>query len=125
MQPRFTQRLKERIEQGLIEEVEALHAQGTSWETLDFYELEYRFVGQYLQGKIAKNDMFQKLNSAIRQFAKKQDTWLRRLERNGLIFIGLTESKIPLFKPWRKSPRLSFYESELPLRRLALEMNNA
>lgn len=83
LRDRITKRLKERIEQGLIEEVERLHAQGTSWGTLDFYGLEYRFVGQYLQGKITKNDMFQKLNSAIHQFAKKQDTWLRRLERNG------------------------------------------
>lgn len=83
LRERITLRLKERLEQGLIEEVEQLHAQGTSWETLDFYGLEYRFVGQYLQGKITKNDMFQKLNSAIHQFAKKQDTWLRRLERSG------------------------------------------
>ena len=80
---RITQRLKERMEQGLIAEVERLHAQGVSWETLYFYGLEYRFIGQYLQGQLSKNDCFQKLNSAIHQFSKKQDTWLRRLERNG------------------------------------------
>jgi tRNA dimethylallyltransferase len=80
---RITQRLKERLEQGLIEEVEQLHQQGVSWETLNFYGLEYRFVAQYLQGHLTKNDMFQKLNAAIHQFSKKQDTWLRRLERQG------------------------------------------
>ncbi|UUO24325.1 tRNA (adenosine(37)-N6)-dimethylallyltransferase MiaA [Colwellia sp. M166] len=79
---RITQRLQERMTQGLIEEVAQLHAQGVSWETLYFYGLEYRFIAQYLQGKLSKNDCFQKLNSAIHQFSKKQDTWLRRLERN-------------------------------------------
>lgn len=80
---RITQRLKERMEQGLIEEVEQLNKQGVSWETLNFYGLEYRFVAQYLQGNINKNDMFQKLNAAIHQFSKKQDTWLRRLAKQG------------------------------------------
>lgn len=80
---RITLRLKERLEQGLIEEVEQLHQKGVSWETLNFYGLEYRFVAQYLQGQLSKNDMFQKLNSAIHLFAKKQGTWMRRLEKNG------------------------------------------
>jgi len=80
---RITLRLKERLEQGLIEEVEQLNQQGVSWETLNFYGLEYRFVAQYLQGQLSKNDMFQKLNSAIHLFSKKQGTWLRRLEKNG------------------------------------------
>jgi len=80
---RITLRLKERLEQGLIDEVEQLNKQGVSWETLNFYGLEYRFVAQYLQGQLTKNDMFQKLNSAIHLFSKKQSTWLRRLEKNG------------------------------------------
>ena len=80
---RITERLKVRMEQGLIEGVAQLHAQGVSWETLYFYGLEYRFIAQHLQGQLSKNDCFQKLNSAIHQFSKKQDTWLRRLERNG------------------------------------------
>ncbi len=80
---RITKRLKERMNQGLIEEVAELHRQGVSWETLHFYGLEYRFIAQHLQRKLSQNDCFQKLNSAIHQFSKKQDTWLRRLERNG------------------------------------------
>jgi tRNA dimethylallyltransferase len=79
---RITARLKARLKSGLIEEVEGLHRQGVSWETLYFYGLEYRFVGQFLQGQLDRNDMVQKLNTAIHQFAKKQDTWLRRLERS-------------------------------------------
>lgn len=80
---RITARLKERFDQGLIAEVEQLHQQGVSWETLHFYGLEYRFIAQHLQGQLSKNDCFQKLNAAIHAFSKKQDTWLRRLERNG------------------------------------------
>ena len=81
---RITARLKARLKSGLIEEVEGLHRQGVSWETLYFYGLEYRFVGQFLQGQLNRNDMVQKLNTAIHQFAKKQDTWLRRLERSDI-----------------------------------------
>ena len=80
---RITLRLKQRMVQGLIEEVAQLHAQGVSWQTLYFYGLEYRFIAQHLQGQLSENDCFQKLNSAIHQFSKKQDTWLRRVERNG------------------------------------------
>jgi len=90
---RITARLEQRLNQGMIEEVKGLHEQGVSWETLDFYGLEYRFVGQYLQNRLNRNDMFQKLNSAIHQFAKKQQTWLRRLQRNGLTIHWLDGQK--------------------------------
>ena len=80
---RITARLKERLDQGLIEEVASLHNKGVPWETLEFYGLEYRFVAQHLQGKLNRNDMFQKLNSAIHDFAKRQETWFRRMERQG------------------------------------------
>jgi tRNA dimethylallyltransferase len=80
---RITARLKERLEQGLIEEVARLHGDGVPWATLEFYGLEYRFVAAHLQGKLNRNDMFQKLNSAIHDFAKRQETWFRRMERQG------------------------------------------
>ncbi len=83
LRQRITQRLKQRFDEGMIEEVEQLHQSGVSWQTLDFYGLEYRFIAQHLQGKLNKNDMFQKLNSAIHKFAKRQDTWFRRMEKNG------------------------------------------
>jgi len=84
LRQRITTRLKERLENGLIEEVACLLASGISWERLDYYGLEYRYVGSYLQGAIARNDMLQKLNSAIHDFAKKQGNWFRRIERHGV-----------------------------------------
>jgi len=104
---RITERLKVRMEQGLIEEVAQLHAQGVSWETLYFYGLEYRFIAQHLQGQLSKNDCFQKLNSAIHQFSKKQDTWLRRLERNGTNIHWLDGDKDVLAQAMRVIAQLS------------------
>ncbi len=81
---RITQRLKFRLDHGLIEEVEALHKQGVNWQTLEYYGLEYRLVAQYLQNQLSREEMFEKLNIAIHQFSKKQATWLRRLQKNGI-----------------------------------------
>jgi len=81
---RITRRLKERLNHGLIEEVDRLHKNGVPWEVLDFYGLEYRFVSLFLKGSLNRNDMFQKLNSAIHQLAKRQETWFRRMERRGI-----------------------------------------
>lgn len=81
---RITARLRARLDAGLIDEVERLHREGVSYETLDFYGLEYRFVARHLQGELTRNDLFQKLNSAIHDFAKRQETWFRRMERQGV-----------------------------------------
>jgi len=81
---RITQRLKNRLAEGMIEEVEALMSKGVSKDKLDFFGLEYRFVSQYIHGKLNYNDMFQKLNSAIHNFAKRQMTWFRKMEREGV-----------------------------------------
>ena len=96
LRKRITQRLRQRLEQGMIEEVEGLHKAGVTWETLDFYGLEYRFVGQYLQGQLNRNDLFQKLNSAIHQFAKRQETWFRRMERQGVVIHWLEGEADPV-----------------------------
>ena len=85
LRERITRRLKDRLENGLIEEVEFLHAGGIAWERLDYYGLEYRYVGSYLRGALDRNDLFQKLNSAIHDFAKKQGNWFRRMERHGVV----------------------------------------
>jgi len=81
---RITLRLKQRLAEGMIDEVEKLHAAGISWEKLDYFGLEYRFIARHLQGQLNRNDMFQQLNSAIHQFAKRQETWFRRMERQGI-----------------------------------------
>jgi tRNA dimethylallyltransferase len=83
LRQRITARLKARLDAGLIEEVERLHREGVPYETLEFYGLEYRFVARYLKGELTRNDLFQKLNSAIHDFAKRQETWFRRMERLG------------------------------------------
>ncbi|MBE0599284.1 MAG: tRNA (adenosine(37)-N6)-dimethylallyltransferase MiaA [Desulfuromonadales bacterium] len=80
---RIDARLHERLAQGLTEEVGRLHEQGVPWETLEGYGLEYRFIAQHLQGKLNRNDMVQKLASAIHGFARRQETWFRRMERQG------------------------------------------
>jgi tRNA dimethylallyltransferase len=93
---RITARLKERLSHGMIEEVQRLHAGGIPWATLEFYGLEYRFIAQHLQGKLNRNDMFQKLNSAIHDFAKRQETWFRRMERQGTVIHWLDGAGEPL-----------------------------
>jgi len=81
---RITQRLKRRLSVGMIEETEELIRNGVSYEKLNFFGLEYKYVGQYIEGKLNFNDMFQKLNSAIHNFAKRQMTWFRKMEREGV-----------------------------------------
>jgi len=85
LRQRITKRLRERLNRGMIEEVKELVKKGASSETLEFYGLEYRFVAKFLKGELNRNDMFQKLNSAIHQFAKRQETWFRRMERQGIL----------------------------------------
>ncbi len=96
LRSRITARLKERLASGMIEEVERLHNQGIPYETLEFYGLEYRFVARHLKGELNRNDLFQKLNSAIHDFAKRQDTWFRRMERQGTTIHWLNGAGDPL-----------------------------
>lgn len=78
-------RLRERLDAGMIEEVEGLHNSGYSWERLERLGLEYRFVSEYLEGKIPdKEELFTRLEHAIHQFAKRQETWFRGMERKGV-----------------------------------------
>jgi len=104
LRQRITRRLRERLAHGMIEEVTSLHEAGVAWETLDGYGLEYRFVARYLQGQLTRNDLFQKLNSAIHQFAKRQETWFRRMEKQGVAIHWLDATAEPcaaLLALWR------------------------
>lgn len=78
-------RLKHRLENGMIEEVECLMKSGITYNRLMLFGLEYKFVAMYLKGELNYNDMFQKLNSAINSFAKRQMTWFRKMEREGCV----------------------------------------
>ena len=80
----ITKRLKERLENGMIEEVEELVKSGISYEKFDFFGLEYKFIGRHIKGEMNYNDMYQKLNSSIHKFAKRQMTWFRKMEREGI-----------------------------------------
>jgi len=78
-------RLKQRLEGGMIEEVQSIHDMGISWERLEKLGLEYRFCSQFLQGKIeSKEKLYEGLFVAIRQFAKRQETWFRMMEKKGV-----------------------------------------
>lgn len=81
---RITQRLKMRLEIGMIDEVKQLLDKGISPARLVQYGLEYRYVTRYISGEISYDDMFRLLNTAIHQFAKRQMTWFRRMERTGI-----------------------------------------
>ncbi len=78
---RITQRLHDRLQAGMVDEVQALLDSGTTAEQLVRYGLEYKFVTLYLLGKLSYEDMTEQLNIAIHQFSKRQMTWFRRMER--------------------------------------------
>ncbi|MDT8440208.1 MAG: tRNA (adenosine(37)-N6)-dimethylallyltransferase MiaA [Desulfuromonadales bacterium] len=102
---RIARRLKERLAAGLLDEVAGLHAAGVSWATLDFFGLEYRFVARHLRGELTHNDLFQQLNSAIGQFAKRQETWFRRMQRQGVAIHwldGRVDPLAELLADWRR-----------------------
>ena len=82
---RITARLKKRLNEGMIEEIEKLIDMGISNEKLSFLGLEYKYVALYLNEELNYNDMFQKLNSAINNFAKRQMTWFRKMERERVV----------------------------------------
>ena len=78
-------RLQERLGNGMLEEVQSIHDSGITWERLEKLGLEYRYCSLFLQGKIqSKQELFEKLFIAIRQFAKRQETWFRMMEKNGV-----------------------------------------
>ena len=82
---RIDARLKARLEEGMIEEIRGLLERGVPAETLIGYGLEYKFVTLFLQGQLTEQELFEKLSTAIHQFAKRQMTWFRGMERSGAI----------------------------------------
>jgi len=81
---RITERLKKRLDEGMVDEVKRLLESGITFERLASFGLEYKFISMHLQGKLSFDEMFQKLNTAIHQFAKRQMTWFRKMEREGV-----------------------------------------
>lgn len=82
---RISERLRTRLDDGLIEEVRGLLDGGISAEDLEYYGLEYKYVTQCVTGRLSEAEMFTALETAIHQFAKRQMTWFRGMERRGYI----------------------------------------
>lgn len=80
---KITRRLKARLDEGMIDEVRGLLAEGIPADDLIYYGLEYKFVTEYITGRLTYDEMFQRLEIAIHQFAKRQMTWFRGMERRG------------------------------------------
>ena len=102
---RITRRLHERLEQGMVEEVRQLLDSGVAPEDLIYYGLEYKYLTLYLTGKLSYDAMVEQLNVAIHQFAKRQMTWFRKMEREGFeirwLDAGLSlEERVERVKEW-------------------------
>ncbi len=96
----ISKRLRERLDGGMLEEVQSIHDSGIGWERLEKLGLEYRFCSEFLQGKIASiEELFEGLFIAIRQFAKRQETWFRMMEKKGV--------EIKWLEPGSKEARIS------------------
>lgn len=80
---KITKRLKQRLDNGMVDEVQALLKKGIATEDLIYYGLEYKYVTLYIIGKLTFDEMFSRLEIAIHQFAKRQMTWFRGMERRG------------------------------------------
>lgn len=81
---RITARLKQRLENGMVEEVRSLLNEGIPPEDLLYYGLEYKYLTLYVTGQLSYEEMFRQLEIAIHQFAKRQMTWFRGMERRGI-----------------------------------------
>lgn len=81
---RISVRLKQRLEEGMVDEIRALLAEGIPAENLIYYGLEYKYLTFYVQGELSYSEMFRQLEIAIHQFAKRQMTWFRGMERRGV-----------------------------------------
>ena len=93
---RITIRLNERLENGMIEEVESLLQNGVTHERLCSLGLEYRFISKYIQGEITREEITTQLNTAIHRFAKKQMTFFHNIEKNGIEINWIPEGNLSL-----------------------------
>lgn len=92
---KITERLKARLDEGMVDEVRSIIDSGVSPDDLIYYGLEYKFVTLYVIGEISYKDMHEGLEVAIHQFAKRQMTWFRGMERRG-IKINWIEANLPM-----------------------------
>lgn len=98
LRQRIFKRLILRLKENMLSEVESLHSRGLSWKRLEDFGLEYKFISLYLKGELDYDEMVEKLNTAIFQFAKRQLTWFKRWEKMG--------AKINWVKDFKKMEKL-------------------
>ena len=91
---RITSRLQDRLDQNMIQEVEKLLKRGITHERLERFGLEYRFISRYLLGQLTREEMIEKLNTAIHQFSKRQMTFFRNMEKNGIRILWIPEGNL-------------------------------
>ena len=111
---KITRRLKARLEEGMVDEVKALLDSGIPADDLIYYGLEYKYVTEYVIGKLTYDEMFRQLEIAIHQFAKRQMTWFRGMERRGFK-INWIDATLPMEE--RVEWILKAYPQPLPSRR--------
>ena len=92
---KITRRLKQRLDEGMLEEVKNLLAEGIHPDNLIYYGLEYKFLTLYAMGELTYEEMFHQLETAIHQFAKRQMTWFRGMERRGFTIYWL-DATLPM-----------------------------
>ena len=102
---KITRRLKQRLDEGMVDEVKALLEGGIASEDLIYYGLEYKYLTLYATGVLSFDDMFRQLETAIHQFAKRQMTWFRKMERDGFEIKWLDgnmslDEKVEQVKEW-------------------------
>ncbi len=111
LRERIRTRLTSRFDTGMIEEVTSLHAAGVSWERLENFGLEYRFIAQFLQGKIDEMTLRAELEQAIWHYARRQLSFLRRWERQGATLTWISDPKEAIDIPFdtRNEGNFSFF----------------
>ena len=102
---KISERLKQRLEHGMLDEIRDLLSEGIPAENLIYYGLEYKYLTQYVIGELTYEEMYRKLEIAIHQFAKRQMTWFRGMERRGIQIHWLEasspmENKVAQIRRW-------------------------
>ena len=107
---KISRRLKQRLDEGMVDEIKALIDGGIAPEDLIYYGLEYKFVTQYVIGELTFDEMYHQLETAIHQFAKRQMTWFRGMERRGF-HIHWLDATLPMDE--KVNQIISLAETEL------------
>ena len=102
---KISARLRQRLDEGMVEEIRGIIDSGVPAEDLIYYGLEYKFVTEYVIGKLSYDEMFRRLEIAIHQFAKRQMTWFRGMERRGFT-IHWVDAMLPTEEKIRKIKEL-------------------